>query len=30
MQREHLHIEYFPDHFYLAESRISLVVACAD
>ena len=27
---EHLHIEYFPDHFYLAESRISLVVARAD
>lgn len=21
---EHLHIEHFPDHFYLAESRISL------
>lgn len=27
---EHLHIEYFPDHFYLAESRISLVVARVD
>ena len=27
---EHLHIEYFPDHFYLAESQISLVVARAD
>lgn len=23
---EHLHIEYFPGHFYLAESQISLVV----
>jgi hypothetical protein len=23
---EHLHIEYFPEHFYLAESRVSLVV----
>lgn len=27
---EHLHIEHFPDHFYLAESRISLVVARTD
>ncbi|MDX3667605.1 Imm32 family immunity protein [Streptomyces europaeiscabiei] len=27
---DHLHIEYFPDHFYLAESRISLVVERAD
>jgi hypothetical protein len=27
---EHLHIEYFPDHFYLAESRIALVVARVD
>ncbi|KAB1987461.1 Imm32 family immunity protein [Streptomyces triticiradicis] len=22
---EHLHVEYFPDHFYLAESPVSLV-----
>lgn len=27
---EHLHIEYFPDHLYLEESRISLVVAPLD
>lgn len=27
---EHLHIEYFPDHFYLAGSRIALVVARVD
>jgi hypothetical protein len=27
---EHLHIEYFPDHFYRAGSRIALVVARVD
>jgi hypothetical protein len=27
---EHMHIEYFPDHFYLAESPVSLVIARVD
>ncbi|MET7633068.1 hypothetical protein [Streptomyces sp. NPDC005078] len=27
---EHMHVEYFPDHFYLAESGISLIFSRID
>jgi hypothetical protein len=27
---EHLHVDYFPEHFYLAESQVSLVIHLSD